>query len=301
MGRQLRLCAGARRPSPFAVFGVGASAGETASIHIAKLEGGGRPSASVQGRPPRGPRGCPSLIVDTSGSARSNARFRGPCWIVAAGIVAAIALMAVIAPPASAHKGSPNYRSTVRAITPAESGVQVQVLNYDDRLLLINRSGKTVLVRGYDGEPYIRVLGDGAVEVNKNSPAYYLNQDRYGNVTVPSTAQPGATPAWQTLDKTGRYEWHDHRIHYMAKGTPPQVKDRNKRTKIFAWQVPIDVGGRPAKLLGDLYWQPPTGGLPRGALLALAALVFGGIAFVEIVRRRRRQGARGGKAKAAWG
>ena len=217
-------------------------------------------------------------------------------------VTAAIALTAPFASPADAHNGSPNYRSTVRAITPAEPGIQVQVLNYDDRLLLINRSGKTVLVRGYNGEPYIRVLGDGTVEVNKNSPAFYLNQDRYANVTVPSNAGKGAVPAWAVLDKTGRYEWHDHRIHYMAKGTPPQVKNRNRRTKIFAWQVPIDVGGRPAELRGDLYWQPPTGGLPRGALLALAALVFGGVAFVEIVRRRRRkQSPRRRKASAAWG
>ena len=217
-------------------------------------------------------------------------------------VTSAIALTTLVASPAYAHKGSPNYRSTLRTITPAEPGIQVQVLNYDDRISRINRSGKMVLVRGYNREPYIRLLGDGTVEVNKNSPAFYLNQDRYANVTVPSAAHQGAAPAWQVLDKTSRYEWHDHRIHYMAKGMPPQVKDRNKRTKIFAWQVPIEVGGRPAELRGDLYWQPATGGLPRGALLALATVVFGGVAFVEIVRRRRRrQGARRGKASAAWG
>jgi hypothetical protein len=214
-------------------------------------------------------------------------------------------VLALLALPgiAEAHKGSPHFRSTLRAIVPAESGVQVQVLNYDDRLQLINRSGKTVIVRGYGGEPYIRVFANGTVDVNRNSPAYYLNEDRFANVTVPSNAKKGATPNWQLVDKTGRYEWHDHRIHYMAKGVPEQVKDKNKRTKIFAWKVPIDVGGRPASLRGDLYWQPDTGGLPRGALLALAVLVFGGIAFVEIVRRRRRRTAGGGKksTSAAWG
>jgi hypothetical protein len=178
----------------------------------------------------------------------------------------------------------------------------MQVLNYDDRLQLINRSGKTVLVRGYNSEPYIRVLADGTVEVNKNSPAFYLNQDRFANVKVPKTASEKAPPAWSPVDKTGRYEWHDHRIHYMAKGVPSQVKDKKKKTKVFAWQVPIEVGGRPAKLRGDLYWQAQGGGLPRGALLALAALVFGSIFFVEIVRRRRRRQTGGrGKASTAWG
>lgn len=210
---------------------------------------------------------------------------------------------AVLSSPAAAHNGSPSFRSTVRAITPAEPGVQVHVLNYDDRLQLVNRSGKPVVVRGYTGEPYIRVLGDGTVEVNKNSPALYLNEDRYANATVPPSASKDATPAWKLLDKTGRYEWHDHRIHYMAKGTPEQVKDKNKRTKIFAWQVPIDVGGHPAKLRGDLFWQPTGGGLPRGALLALAALVFGSIFFIEIVRRRRRrrENSRPRSASRAWG
>jgi hypothetical protein len=216
--------------------------------------------------------------------------------------VVALAGAATWAGPAAAHNGSPNFHSSVRAITPAEPGVQVQVLNYDDRLQLVNRSGKPVVVRGYNGELYIRVLGDGTVEVNKNSPAYYLNEDRYANANVPPSATKDAPPAWRLIDKTGRYEWHDHRIHYMAKGTPEQVKDKGKRTKIFAWQVPIEVGGRPARLRGDLFWQPQGGGLARGAMLALAALVFGGIFFVEIVRRRRRRrDARRRSASAAWG
>jgi hypothetical protein len=220
------------------------------------------------------------------------------------GFLAVAAFAGLVGPGvARAHNGSPNFRSSVRTITPAVPGVQVQVLNYDDRLLLVNRSGKPVVVRGYNGEPYIRVLGDGTVQVNKNSPALYLNEDRYANATVPPSASRDALPAWKVINRTGRYEWHDHRIHYMARGTPEQVKDKHKRTKIFAWQVPIEVGGRPARLRGDLFWQPTGGGLPRGALLALATLVFGSIFFVEIVRRRRRRrdNSRRRGASAAWG
>jgi hypothetical protein len=219
-------------------------------------------------------------------------------------VVAAFAVLIALGVPslADAHKGSPNFRSTVRVVSPAEPGIDVQVLNYDDRLQLINRSGRTVLVRGYDGEPYIRLLQNGVVEVNKNSPSYYLNQDRYANVTVPSSAGKQKPPAWDLVDKTGRYEWHDHRIHYMGKGVPAQVKKRSERTKVFNWQVPIEVGNERARLRGDLYWDPPSGGLPRGAMLGMALVVFGSVCFVEIVRRRRRRhDGRRSRTASAWG
>ena len=173
---------------------------------------------------------------------------------------------------AQAHKGSPNYRSTVRSIQPAVPGLKAQVLNYDDRLELINQSSQDVEVRGYDGEPYARLLADGTVEVNTRSPSYYLNQDRYGQGEIPPTANAKAPPQWDVVDKTGRFEWHDHRIHFMSKSTPNQVKDKGKRTKVFDWRVPIEAGGRPVRLKGDLYWVPSPGGIPRGALLGARRL-----------------------------
>jgi hypothetical protein len=201
--------------------------------------------------------------------------------------VAGIALLAPVT--AAAHKGSPNYRSTVRSISPTVEGVDIKVINYDDRLVMVNRSGRDVEVRGYDGEPYIRVRADGTVEVNKRSPSYYLNLERFADVKIPADASEKARPRWDVIDKTGRFEWHDHRIHYMSKSVPTQVKDEDERTKVFDWQVPIDVDGRRVLVKGDLFWvASPGGGLPRGALIALAAVVIAGIFFVEVVRRRRR-------------
>lgn len=198
----------------------------------------------------------------------------------------AIALLAASA--AQAHQGNPNYRSVVDSITPAVKGLTLHVLNYDDRFELTNHSGRTVTVQGYDREPYARVLADGTVEVNKRSPAYYLNDDRFADVEVPASADPKAPPQWSVVDRTGSLQWHDHRMHWMSKSLPPQVKVRSKRTKVFDYAIPLRVGGQPGSIRGTLFWQPDSGGgAPVGAIVGLVALALLGLGAVAVVRRRR--------------
>lgn len=203
---------------------------------------------------------------------------------------ATVVVALCVAPPAAlAHQGNPNFSSAVRAITPSVSGIDAQVVNYDDSLELRNRSGRTVVVRGYRGEPYVRIAGDGTVAVNRRAPTYYLNEDRFAEgVDVPRSARPGAAPDWHVEDGTGRYAWHDHRIHWMSRTTPPQVEDEHRRAKVFDWKVPIEVGGRPATIAGDLTWVgKPSSGFPVAAALSLAAVTLGGLALIALVRRRR--------------
>ena len=204
-------------------------------------------------------------------------------------VVAAVALVALAAAStALAHQGNANYRSVIGRVTPGVAGVKLQVLNFDDRLALLNTSGKTVLIQGYNREPYARVLADGTVEVNQRSPAYFLNNDRNADIKVPASADANAPPQWKVVDRSGRFEWHDHRIHWMGQGLPPQVKDTSKRTKVFAWQVPVQVGATKGDIAGTLYWVPkPGGGAPVGAIAALVALVVLGGTAVVVVRRRR--------------
>jgi hypothetical protein len=224
-------------------------------------------------------------------------------------VAAAAALLALlVAPAAQAHQGNPNYRSVIDGIVPNTPGVKLQVLNFDDRLQLDNRTGKTITIDGYQHEPYARLLSDGTVEVNRNSPAAYLNNDRTSTGTVPPNAKPGAAPDWKVVDRTGSFQWHDHRIHWMSSIPPKQVTDKSKRTKVFDWTVPMQVGATKAAVRGTLFWQPkPGGGIPTGALVALVALAVVGLGAVLLVRRRRgqlgdagepREGARAGTE--AW-
>jgi hypothetical protein len=187
-----------------------------------------------------------------------------------------------------------NYRSYVTQVTPGIPGVSLHVLEFADRLILVNHSGQTVTVLGYQGEPYGRVLADGTVQLNTRSPAYYLNQSFYGDVNVPASASPTATPNWTVVDRTGRLEWHDHRIHWMSPALPPQVKNKSKRTKVFNWQVPIQVGARDATVNGELFWTPAGANkAPAGAIVGLVVLAVLGLLLVLFVRRRRAGGAGG--------
>jgi hypothetical protein len=208
----------------------------------------------------------------------------------------AVAVALLAASPASAHQGNPNYRSVVDSITPAVKGVTLHVLNYDDRFELTNHSGRTVTVQGYDREPYARVLADGTVEVNKRSPAY-LNDDRFADVKVPASADPKAPPQWSVVDKTGSLQWHDHRMHWMSKSLPPQVKDKSKRTKVFDYAIPLRIGGQSGSIRGTLLWQPDSGGgAPVGAIVGLVALALVGLGAVAVVRRRRAERVEGAEA-----
>ncbi len=195
-----------------------------------------------------------------------------------------------------------DYRSNITAITPKVPGLSVEVLEFADRLLLRNSTGKTVTIYGYSGEPYARVRPDGAAELNVRAPAAYLNTNFYADVTVPPSATPGAPPRWTLLDRAGQFEWHDHRIHWMSPIPPPEVKDAHRRTKIFKWSVPIAVGAEHGAIDGTLYWVPESSKTPTAAIAALALVLLASAAFVIMVRRRRARGAANGSASPpeAW-
>jgi hypothetical protein len=202
--------------------------------------------------------------------------------------LAALSLSSLLAIPAAAE-GKGGFHSAVRTIRPAVPGLELAVVDGDRRLTLRNNTRRTIIVRGYDDEPYLRFLPDGKVERNMRSPATYLNADRYGGQPLPPDATPGVTPRWKAVADNSTFTWFDHRIHLTTKRPPEAIVNSSKPKKIFDWEVPLTVNGRRVQALGTLSFDPGTssGGFPAWlAVLIGVAVVVGGVALVVLARRR---------------
>ncbi|MGO9320016.1 MAG: hypothetical protein ACLQBY_04315 [Solirubrobacteraceae bacterium] len=200
--------------------------------------------------------------------------------------------------PINDQGSSYEYRSNITAITPSVPGLSIEVLEFADRLLLRNHTGKTVTIYGYEGEPYARVLANGTAEQNVRAPATYLNRNFYADVVVPPIASSSAPPKWEVVDRTGEFEWHDHRIHWMSPVPPARVKDKSRRTLIFDWQVPIMVGTAKGAVDGQLFWTPENSNAPLAVIILGVVIVVAGLLFVLFVRRRRARAALAGGGSA---
>lgn len=223
--------------------------------------------------------------------------------------VALVAVLVLLVPASSAfaHGGNPNYRSVIESVTPSNPNVKFQVLNYDSYMQLLDQKGHEVVIYGYEGEPYARILKNGTVQVNERSPALYLNETRFAEVTPPPIANAKAPPKWKTFDTSGTFVWHDHRMHYMSPSLPPKVTDEGRKTKIFDYEIPIRVDGRKGAVDGTLFWVGPESTSKTPFVVGGILIVLIGGALVLLVRRRRRDegdgGAGGGPlepAKEAW-
>jgi hypothetical protein len=191
-----------------------------------------------------------------------------------------------VAGPAAAHVGGgaagSNFDARVLAVSPDVPGLTVHVLQFGDELELVNETDTEVIVPGYDDEPYLRIGPDG-VWRNANSPATYINLDRYARVDLPENAERGAEPDWVRISTQPHYVWHDHRTHWMSEEQlPPAVAaDPGSAHTVFEWAVPLVHGGAPVEVTGVLTWSPPPSSWlvwPLYAALALLALAAGLVA-----------------------
>jgi hypothetical protein len=201
---------------------------------------------------------------------------------------AACALGVLVAASAAAGEEGPEgpvefgFLSNVSHVDPLVLGLDARVLGGDDRLRVANLSGKTVVILGYDGEPYLRFTSAGVFE-NRNSPTAYRNRDRWGVAAVPAAARPRAVPRWRRVTRTRSYAWYDHRIQWMRRGVLPAVVRAapRRRHKVFDWAVPGRADGKPFAIRGILGYAPPPAQQDSGTDLRTPLLV--GVAIVVIV------------------
>ena len=222
-----------------------------------------------------------------------DSRVRRLAAVAAAGLALAPAAVGH-GPAAPAGVG---YVSTVASLEPNVLGVSARVLGGDDRLRLANYSGKTVVVAGYAGEPFLRFTPSGVYE-NTRSPATYLSRVRDpAQAQVPASADPKASPRWRKVARGQQsFEWHDHRIHWTENEPPAAVQRAPDEVHlIFRWAVPARADGRPFAISGFLGYVPPPGE-PGGSGTSgrlLAAVIGGSVIAVAAIgtgaRRARRR------------
>ncbi len=204
-------------------------------------------------------------------------------WAAARRVAALVAVGLVLgAGPAAADAAKPgDYTSEVTSVEPDPGGFTVETAGGDSFLVLTVDDGTEVVVLGYEGEPYLRFSADGTVEQNLNSPATYINDDRYGaNDLAPSRLQgvdvTTLEPDWEQVATDGTFAWHDHRTHEMRPDAPVA------RGESYAWSAPVllEVDGTTVEVNGEITYVADVSPLPWFAL----ALVVG-VALVLLAGR----------------
>ena len=92
-----------------------------------------------------------------------------------------------------------DYLSQVRSVEPETSTIEVGIIGGDSFFEMRVEAGTEAFVLGYEGEDYLWFRPDGVVLENQNSPATYLDADRFGNDGVPDGACADAEPGWKEL------------------------------------------------------------------------------------------------------
>lgn len=169
------------------------------------------------------------------------------------GVVAGLGLAGAAASPVLADPPGPtDYQSEIRSIEPETPTIEVDIVGGDSFVELRVEPGVDAMVIGYEGEDYLWFRPDGVVLENQNSPATYLNKNRYGNDGVPATARADADPSWEQVATGGYWAWHDHRAHWMQSARPFGLEAGDQ---ILEAVIPIVVDGETVEVTVISTWR----------------------------------------------
>lgn len=195
------------------------------------------------------------------------------------GLLVVVAL--VLLPAPALADGFASYVTLVTGAQPPVPGVTVIALRNGEAMTVSDTGPTAITIYGYQHEPYVRITRDGVWE-NTLSPAVYLNKEQTLG-EMPKDANAAAAPRWQKISSAHRFQWHDHRIHWMGATDPPSVQQAPGKVHLIdTWKVPFSVGTatRPTgDIVGTLTYHPSshlgqylTWGAIVGALLIVVSL-----------------------------
>jgi hypothetical protein len=199
---------------------------------------------------------------------------------LASAVLVGVGLAGALASPAVADPAGPtDYQSEVRSVEPDTPAIEVGIIGGDSFFELRVERGTDAMVVGYQGEDYLWFRPDGVVLENQNSPATYLNADRYGIDGVPDGARADAEPRWEQVATGGYWAWHDHRAHWMQRARPFGLAPGDQ---ILEAVIPIIVDGDVVEVTVISTWQQAPSPIP--AVLGVVA-GLGTAAAVWFLRR----------------
>jgi uncharacterized membrane protein len=154
--------------------------------------------------------------------------------------------------------------------------LEAEVVDGDRKLWLRAPSSSTLIVLGFQREPYIRFDPSG-VELNLRSPTAYLNQPRPQYASRPMSVS--APPDWKRATHAHAYSWHENRLHALERlvyGGDARIVGR--------WSVPVRLGRSVSVIAGTLSYVPG----PRRWVWPVAVIAAAAVALAAAVRRREK-------------
>lgn len=186
-------------------------------------------------------------------------------------------LLAALLFPATAlaHGRNAPVATSFRAkVDSVPAAFEAKVVDGDRKLWLRAPSSSTLIVLGFQHEPYIRFDREG-VELNLRSPTTYLNQPRPQYASRATSVS--ARPDWKRVTRAHAYSWHENRLHALERlvhGGDARVVGR--------WSVPVQLGGKVSVITGTLSYVPG----PRGWVWLVALIATVAVAMAVATRRR---------------
>lgn len=207
-------------------------------------------------------------------------------------LVSCSVLLLSIVPSAFGHgAGGNDFRTEILSVEPPGLPVDVRIVD-GDQVRFENAGDQELVVCGYEREgceEWVRIGPDG-VFVDRNAKSYFANLDdtEYGDVP----ADAGEEPEWKRVRQGPPfYSYHDHRVHWMGLGVPPNVDQSSSEPQtVFDSELAFRYGDTDGVVKTRLEYIGGAPWLQRNAeqLIVGAGILAMLVVFLADARRRRR-------------